>query len=118
MEKLIELLNEYTKKEKFWIIWKLWEDPIWVYWYVNDKYWLWWASKLVIISKEYWFIKWLVDNDKIDLDKLDEKSERKPMYSFEEEWKIWFKLFEVYESLLMILAISDTPIEDLVSYLK
>ena len=31
------------------------------------------------------FIKWLVDNDKIDLEKLDKKSERKPMYSFEEE---------------------------------
>ena len=110
MEKLIELLNEYTKKEKFWIIWKLWEDPIWVYWYVNDKYWLWWASKLVIIPKEYWFIKWLVENDKIN-------TESWPLY--------WFHFimsnrqpYSFYETILMLLSISDTPIEDLLLYLK
>ena len=73
---------------------------------------------LILISKSFWFIKWLVDNDKIDLEKLDKKSERKPMYSFEEEWKIWFKLFGVYDSLLMLLAIQDNPIEFLCSVLK
>ena len=107
MEKLIELLNEYTKKEKFWIIWKLWEDPIWVYWYVNDKYWLWWASKLVIISKEYWFIKWLVENDKIDLLQLDNRIALSMSIEFNK-----------VERVLMALSISDTPIEDLISYLK
>ena len=118
MEKLIELLNEYTKKEKFWIIWKLWEDPIWVYWYVNDKYWLWWASKLVIISKEYWFIKWLVENDKIL------ETEVRPIQIYDYEWKyfddeFWYSWFNqwLYYRVIMELAISDTPIEDLVSYL-
>jgi hypothetical protein len=52
-----------------------------------------------------WFIKWLVDNDKIDFDKI----------------QIWFQLtlwYWKYDSLLMLLSISDTPIEDLISYLK
>ena len=71
-----------------------------------------------LLSTEAMFIKWLVDNDKIDLEKLDKKSERKPMYSFEEEWKIWFKLFGVYDSLLMQLAIKDNPIEFLISIYK
>jgi len=106
--KLIELLNEYWKKEKFWIIRKLWEDPIWVYWYVNDMYWLWWASKLFIISKEYWFIKWLVDNDKIDRDKVEKE---KADYYF-------IEMFDNDEIMLMLLSISSSPIEDLISYLK
>jgi hypothetical protein len=104
MEKLIELLNEYVKE-------------LWIWNYV------WWHNKKTvensdfIITKKFWFIKWLVDNDKIDLKELD-KSERKPMYSFEEEWKLWFKLFWVYESLLMLLSIQDNPIDFLISILK
>lgn len=110
MEELIELLNEYTKKEKFWIIRKIWEDPIWVYWYVDDKYWLWWASKLVIISKEYWFIKWLVENEKIDIDKMEEKSE----YTFLK--KRWWE--HIIEDVLMLLSIQDEPINFLLEILK
>ena len=64
------------------------------------------------------FIKWLVDNDKIDLEKLDEKAERKPQYTFiDDDWRLWFKLFEVYESLLMLLAIQENHIEFLCSVL-
>ena len=64
------------------------------------------------------FIKWLVENDKIDLEKLDEKAERKPQYTFiDDDWRLWFKQFEVYESLLMLLAIQENPIEFLCSVL-
>ena len=52
------------------------------------------------------FIKWLVENDKIDRDKVDDKFER-PFY--------WYTNYEI---VLMLLAISNTPIEDLTSYLK
>ena len=111
MEKLIELLNEYEKLNMcrtFIGYYKQEEEITWLYFSIK-------ACEL--ISKKFWFIKWLVDNDKIDLEKLDKKSERKPMYSFEEEWKIWFKLFEVYDSLLMLLAIQENPIEFLCSVL-
>jgi len=62
-----------------------------------------WKIYLWIISREYWFIEWLVDNDKIDLSKLyhDMRLE-----------------FGDYYWLLMQLSISDTPIDDLILYLK
>ena len=107
MEKLIELLNEYDWTPTEW-------KQIWDKIYFD---WLGWNSELhelIIISKYYGFIQWLIDNDKIDLDKVKE---------------IWIKhngkmdvdglyRYSVYERLLMLLSISDTPIEDLISYLK
>ena len=89
MEKLIELLNEYEKESnlKSEIFWE--------------------KSEFIIISKKFWFIKWLVENDKIDL--------WNNMLWI--EWSILDNYW--YENwLLMLLSISDTPIEDLISYLK
>lgn len=67
----------------------------------------------VVISKRFGFIKRLVDNDRINKKKLDE-AERKPMYVTDD----MFSLYKVDECVIMLLAISDTPIEDLISYLK
>jgi hypothetical protein len=125
MEKLIELLNEYWEYdlvEHNWEICKWTTDDetgeINIYTdYTNN-----------IISKKFWFIKWLVENDKIDREKC----------WFKNEWLSWnwydsgiafvqnydndtFKVSEFYSpylQLLMLLSISDTPIEDLISYLK
>lgn len=111
MEKLIELLNEYDN-------WWDYDDYYWPYQYWQDRD-AYQYGKYYLVSRDYKFIKWLVENDKIDLEKLEEKAERKPQYTFiDDDWRLWFKLFEVYESLLMLLSISDTPIEDLLLYLK
>ena len=99
IEKLIELLNEYRND--------------WVEEYLENiksfKIKWWHYSDLYVISKKFWFIKWLVENDKIN-------TESWPLY--------WFHFimsnrqpYSFYETLLMILSISDTPIEDLISYL-
>jgi hypothetical protein len=108
--KLLELLNEYEKETK------------------NSEYSEWWGllwwrpqylrcdtveSELLIISKGYRFIQRLVENDKIDKKKLDE-AERRPMYVTDD----MFSLYKVDECVIMLLSISDTPIEDLISYLK
>ena len=100
IEKLIELLNEYSKN----------------IWYFNEED-LRWQTKAWILSKEFWFIKWLVENDKINKDLISRVLIRayispKTLVSLECEFH------DYYESLLMLLSISDTPIEDLVSYLK
>ena len=122
MKKLIELLNEYEEeKAKYWnqyCNWQyIWGRPICTTSYDMNR--IVQFSDLLIISKMYEFIKWLVDNDKIDLEKLDEKAERKPQYTFiDDDWRLWFKLFEVYESLLMLLAIQENPIEFLCSVLN
>lgn len=134
--KLLELLNERIKEwwKPYWDdysiakideIWKsdwlyfvsfVWEDYPWP---VNLEH---------LLTKQAGLIKWLVENDKIDRDKC----------WFKNEWLSWnwydsgiafvqnydndtFKISEFYSpylQLLMLLSISDTPIEDLLLYLK
>ena len=59
------------------------------------------------------FIKWLVENDKID-------QTNKFCVSVNVEWKGmgYTKAFEGYESLLMLLAIQEEPVSFLISILK
>lgn len=95
MDKLIKLLNERKWSKTYyavnWSIRMVWYYPV---------------SELELISKNSWFIKWLVDNDKIDFHKL------KVNYIYhDDEWD-WEK------ELLMQLAIQDEPIEFLISILK
>jgi hypothetical protein len=63
----------------------------------------WWGDdcdyEAYLISKKYWFIKWLVENEKIDENKI-----------FNDCW--------LYYSVLMKLAIQDEPIKFLISILK
>lgn len=103
MEKLIELLDLYRKENKteelFWEPWTLvpltWKDFIML-------------NRIMIISKEYGFIKWLIDNDKIDLDNEDLCSLMSELWEFQQYEKC----------LLMLLSIQDEPIEFLISILK
>ena len=109
MEKLIELLNEYNI-ELHWV------DRTY-----KDGFDLWYEQEYMrdfrvayLISKSFWFIKWLVDNDKIDLRKLRKIKK--------DSWTYWDILLTNKSTrgigLIMLLAISDNPIEDLISYLK
>lgn len=115
MEKLIELLNEYKK-----IKWYDWNTEITNYdtdtgSFTNGYSWL---EYEIVIGKRYWFIKWLVEEDKIDFSLIPNKIKEIwiPM-KINWEIKYWFDSSDYYW-LLMLLAISDTPIEDLISYLK
>ena len=66
------------------------------------------VHEVVIVSRRFGFIKWLVKNNKIDLQQLEEKL-----------LKIWiYKNIWYYEWLLMLLSIQDNPIEFLISILK
>ena len=60
-------------------------------------------NQLSVLKK---FIKWLVENDKIDIDKLEKKVLKENLIRKFDEW------------LLMLLSISNSPIEDLILYLK
>ena len=93
MVKLIELLNEYenTLEPNLQIEW----TENWVK-----------ATPLTIISKQYWFIKWLVENDKIDF--------REDFYLEDQHW--WW--FGEDEDIIMLLAIQDEPIRFLCDILK
>ena len=98
MEKLIELLNEYMQP---YIKYKWWNVP-WRYFLNYDE----WADlhEEEVISKKFWFIKRLVDNDKIDKACLFFNTADLPD--------------DDVSKLLMILSTADNPIEDLISYLK
>ena len=105
MEKLIELLKEYienygndakVREEENYIL-DTWIE--FVYWsrvYLYET----------IISKKFWFIQWLVENDKIDLDKLEKKVLKENLIRKFDEW------------LLMLLAIQDEPIRFLCEIIK
>lgn len=93
MKKLIELLNEREKIVN-WVQYPWWckEDL---------EYQCHWPR---VINKRFWFIKWLVDNNKIDLLQLDNR--------------IALSEFNKYERVLMALSIQDSPIDFLVSILN
>jgi hypothetical protein len=110
MDKLIELLNEY---EKSWLNeFEKYNNAGIVEWVEHTKWNLYWRyrwntwSYMVVISKEYGFIKRLVDNDKIEF--------REDFYLEDQHW--WW--FWEDENIIMLLSIQDNPIEFLVKILK
>lgn len=126
MEKLMKLLNEYQKKinEKEENNYEIFErklngDSIRMN-DLDDPYeWLnmyWWYAKARLISKQFWFIERLIKKDKIDTFRILEKRfdtqkwcEREHYHTVN-EWNT--------NLLLMLLAISENPIEFLISVLK
>ena len=105
--KLIELFKEYV--DKYSNDAKVLDE--WEYVVIDDGqsflYWTREYSYLTLISKKFGFIKWLVENDKIDFEN-----------NYLSISKTYIEEYPKYESLLMLLSISDTPIEDLILYLK
>jgi len=101
MEKLIMLIDIY-EEEVVWVH-SVWDKII-------DK------DEARIISKQFWFIKRLVENDKIDFDKRPTRNKYRLQQYKTELW--WYGKIDEYSELLMLLSISDNPIEDLIRYLK
>ena len=102
MEKLQELLKEYQLSKWEWVR-LAWPDVE-----VNDKEEL--VLEATLISKKYWFIKWLLNNQKIDQEKLDHSLGSCSYINNDLAWSCI--------KLTMYLAIQDEPLEFLVSILK
>ena len=114
MEKLIELLNEFNWKESFWL------DTDSISWekYINRWDWNQCFIYEHIISKKFWFIEWLVENDKIDRNLVDWAILHKTHRLLEDDYWVENMNKQYYEKTLMLLAISDTPIDLLCEILK
>lgn len=122
MEKLIELLNEYVEKynkSDLDYTFELDKDNWLLFCYDDTTDHKWWTMQdeaMVICSKQFWFIERLIQKDKVDTFRILEKRfdtqkwNEREHYHTVNEWNT--------DLLLMLLAISDTPIEDLISYLK
>ena len=105
LEKLIELLNEYEK-------WKG-ENGLDIrqqYAAHNFKY----NKRLysIIISRKYWFIQRLVENDKINRKKIEKNQ------TYQLCLGLLIDMGYYVNVLLMLLSISDEPIRFLISVLK
>ncbi len=99
MEKLIMLLDIY--EEEVVGVHSVWEK-------ITDK------EEARIISKKFWFIEWLVQNLKINVDELRKHWYITKTYDLDEPWE-WCSYLDW---LLMLLSIQDEPIEFLISILK
>ena len=98
IQKLKDLFIEYH-----------WE---WVYGIIEPEHWIYLREAMqarapYIISKKYWFIKWLVENEKI-----------KDYYEWNDDVDYVREKYWFYEALLMLLSIQDNPIDFLSSILK
>lgn len=110
MGKLFNLLNEYITSK--W--WDEIKGYVQMYRFFFTEY-LENIPEYVVISRKFWFIKWLVEEDKIDYWKIGEIVNGY-------KWSLREKAFVVddcvYESMLMLLSIQDEPASLLASILK
>ena len=123
MQKLINLLNEY-ETPKSWIVFKSYDAYDWTFYWVDCD----WETEIAwsdsyICGKRYKFIEWLVENDKIDFNFVERVWSWDFIYDMDSPYynRCTCEDLEEYndvDRVLMLLAISDTPIDDLCSYLK
>lgn len=115
-----------TKEETNFI--KLFEEYLLKY---NSEHWpincsinipwitLMWIHESVIISKQFWFIERLVEQNKINWRKKTELYYNISCYDWDWwEYELMWPNFTDTEQLIMILSIQDNPIEYLCSILK
>ena len=97
MEKLIDLLNKYEKER--------WTNRVcyWVDIWIVMSEWITYRFGY-FISKEFWFIQWLVKHFYLNVTKIDSR--------------IALSDFNTTDRMLMALAISEDPIALLVDCLK
>lgn len=127
--KLLELLNEYLSPFSWYIHYhngngfKRTPTKSAVEWdrILQDEY---------VLGKSFGFVKWLVENEKIDRDNVrlrkslwetDTSDIDEIIYTIKNSdyhYVMREAPYEAEETLLMLLSISDTPIEFLVSILK
>lgn len=118
MKKLVMLLNEYEKEKIINEWWSVDEDDNYFWrsienWKIVNRDYDPDAHSFMneyIISKKFWFIKWLVENDKINRDKFYDENILK--------WFMTLTKEEKADSIIMNLSIQDEPINFLISILK
>lgn len=102
------MLNEYIKEKKLWNTVKEIDDDFFVNNYNN---WDWYLCEQVM-SKNFWFIERLVENDYINMDRV----ERDATSYFTDESPVYWN--EIWTArLIMMLSVSNFPIKDLIYYL-
>lgn len=116
-EKLIELLNGYTKQSYDDYSFFKYIEPTHSF-YISDDGYESYISEEVILSKRFGFISWLVENDKIDFESQAIKYVKSDLSKFFAEREDINWMSDDCAMLLMLLAIQDEPIGFLCEILK
>lgn len=115
MEKLKQLLNEFYPVDWWEKEYYIKDSGVYVRDYDDDDIFNYEIFTLNIISKKFWFIKWLIEKDIIDYHKVREIVDT---YKWSLREKAYVVSDCVAESMLMLLSIQDDPIKFLISILK
>ena len=113
INKLIELLDEYDSVQYHKINHKIENWDIYRNVWGTDGW-----HQVCRYCKKFWFIQWLVDNDKIDFNNI-----KRIILNYEVEDNEAIEYYDLdfatkEETLLMLLSIQNNPIEFLISILK
>ena len=113
--KILDLFNEYNLSPEmtWWEVADAWTE--------DDRNTMSRMDKAYILTKDFWWIKWLVDNDKITSDWIKPRDKLvKEITIIDEDGNAiwWDNKYTEEEQLLMYLSIQDEPIEFLCSILK
>ena len=109
MKKLIKFLNEYQTEKKSKFKFSSYDINSSAFIIEKNPRMVLWEETIVCIR--FWFIQWLVDNDKIDIQWAKN-------LLYESEIFNPLPYTDLAERLIMYLAIQDDPIEFLISILK
>ena len=109
MKKLIELLNEYQTEKKSKFKFSSYDINSSAFIIEKNPRMVLWEETIVCIR--FWFIQWLVDNDKIDIQWAKN-------LLYESEIFNPLPYTDLAERLIMYLAIQNDPISFLVSILN
>jgi len=122
MEKLLNLLNEYECYRNGYDICTWWQERDGRIVWVTDDPRPQVRSEYYILSKEYWFIQWLVENDKISNDWIKPRTDlvkEITIVDYKTGDAIWWKnKYTEVEQLIMYLSIQDEPIRFLCEIIK
>ena len=110
MEKLLNLLNEFKEGKSF------------KFTKYDEKYWIFDTDlnrdgntslpEETIICKKFWFIQWLMDQNKVEFDRARDRSDFPLLYAG------WWGFYSDADIIVATLSIQDDPISFLISILK
>ena len=109
MEKLLQLLNEYQTQRGSKFKFSSYDERSQSFLLVDSNEVLW---EETIISKKFWFIQWLMDQNKVEFDRARDRSDFPLLYAG------WWGFYSDADIIVATLSMEDEPIEFLISILK
>lgn len=109
MEKLLQLLNEYQTQRGSKFKFSSYDERSQSFLLVDSNEVLW---EETIISKKFWFIQWLMDQNKVEFDRARDRSDFPLLYAG------WWGFYSDADVIIATLSMEDNPIDFLNSILK